>query len=366
MHEYHRRRSAHRVRTWTALVLGLSLSIGVRIDASSAADTSLAVVANSPGNGSIGASGTEQILIRFNAPLARNTPLPVISPVIDGRWTRVVRQLVFTPGGAWAPNSTVNVTIPGGPTGVTGADGSKLRRDSSFSFEVTNGSLLRAQELLARLNYLPVSWRGSATPTLDEYQQAAFDPPRGRFSFIGQAPPQLRVLWKTGVATRVWTGALSTFENENNLPADGVLSEEVWAALLLEARHPTGYRSAAGYTFAVANQTSPETLAIWRDGTVVLNTLANTGISLAPTANGLYAIYAKLKTQIMKGTDPSGKKYADPVSYVSYFNGSDAVHYFDRSSYGFRQSLGCVEVPLVAAERSFGFLKIGTLISVIN
>ena len=31
--------------------------------------------------------------------------------------------------------------------------------------------------------------------------------------------------------------------------------------------------------------------------------------------------------------------------WISYFNGGDAVHYFDRAAYGYEQSLGCVELP---------------------
>ena len=66
----------------------------------------------------------------------------------------------------------------------------------------------------------------------------------------------------------------------------------------------------------------------------------------------------------MKGTNPDGKKYADPVSWVSYFNGSDAVHYYPRASYGFPQSLGCVELPNAQAEQSDPFLTYGSLVTV--
>ncbi len=52
----------------------------------------------------------------------------------------------------------------------------------------------------------------------------------------------------------------------------------------------------------------------------------------------------------MKGTNPDGSKYADPVYWISYFNGGDAVHYFDRPAYGYYQSLGCVELPVEAGQ----------------
>ena len=48
----------------------------------------------------------------------------------------------------------------------------------------------------------------------------------------------------------------------------------------------------------------------------------------------------------MRGTNPDGGTYADPVQFVAYFNGGDALHYMPRTSYGDPQSLGCVELPL--------------------
>ena len=79
---------------------------------------------------------------------------------------------------------------------------------------------------------------------------------------------------------------------------------------------------------------------------MVLHTLANTGIPAAPTVDGTFPVYLRYRNQIMKGTNPDGTKYADPVQFVAYFNGGDAVHYFPRYSFGFPQSLGCVELSL--------------------
>ncbi len=66
----------------------------------------------------------------------------------------------------------------------------------------------------------------------------------------------------------------------------------------------------------------------------------------------------------MQGTNPDGSHYADPVSYVSYFDGGEAVHYFPRGSYGFPQSLGCVELPLNDAKRAWPYLTYGSLVTV--
>ncbi|HEY2436122.1 MAG TPA: L,D-transpeptidase, partial [Solirubrobacteraceae bacterium] len=61
---------------------------------------------------------------------------------------------------------------------------------------------------------------------------------------------------------------------------------------------------------------------------------------------------------------PDGSHYADYVQWVSYFNGGDAVHYMPRSGYGTPQSLGCIELPYAAAERAWGYLMYGTLVTV--
>ena len=49
---------------------------------------------------------------------------------------------------------------------------------------------------------------------------------------------------------------------------------------------------------------------------------------------------------------------------VSYFNGGDALHGFIRASYGFPQSLGCVEMPYSEAAQVYPYTPIGTLVDV--
>jgi lipoprotein-anchoring transpeptidase ErfK/SrfK len=96
----------------------------------------------------------------------------------------------------------------------------------------------------------------------------------------------------------------------------------------------------------------------------VLYTPANTGIAAAPTAERTFPVYERLRSQVMTGTNPDGSHYADFVQWVAYFNGGDAVHYMPRSEYGTPQSLGCIELPYAAAERAWGYLTYGTLVTV--
>ncbi len=71
----------------------------------------------------------------------------------------------------------------------------------------------------------------------------------------------------------------------------------------------------------------------------------------------------------MKGLNPDGTKYDDTVYWASYFNGGDAVHAFPRPSYGWYQSLGCVELPYNGsgsgvAESAYNYLTYGSLVTV--
>ena len=45
-------------------------------------------------------------------------------------------------------------------------------------------------------------------------------------------------------------------------------------------------------------------------------------------------------------------------------NGGDAIHNFDRASFGTPQSLGCVELPLQSAAEVWPYTPIGTLVTI--
>jgi hypothetical protein len=66
----------------------------------------------------------------------------------------------------------------------------------------------------------------------------------------------------------------------------------------------------------------------------------------------------------VQGTNPDGSHYADPVQFVAHFMAGEAVHYFPRYSYGWPQSLGCVELPFTAAARAWPYLTYGSLVTV--
>jgi peptidoglycan hydrolase-like protein with peptidoglycan-binding domain len=311
-------------------------------------------------------------MVRFSAPLAAGSAMPHLSPHVAGSWRRAGTAAVFTPAAGWMGGTQVTVTVPGGRGGAQSAAGAarhaggRLASAVHDKFSTAPLSTLRLQQLLARLGYLPLSWSPAGAPVAgaDAAGQlaAAYHPPAGSFAWHGGYPAQLARFWSPGHASLVDDGAIRAFESQNGLAMDGTAGPRVWAALFHDIA--AGKANTAGYTYALASEASPETLTIWHDGHQVLHSAANTGIPAAPTAQGTFPVYERLRSQIMKGTNPDGSHYADPVQYVAYFNGGDAVHYFPRSSFGYPQSLGCVELPLGEAAAAWPYLTYGSLVTV--
>jgi peptidoglycan hydrolase-like protein with peptidoglycan-binding domain len=313
--------------------------------------------------------GAAPIRVVFSSPLATDSPWPTLSPSIDGTWTKVnSRTIEFHPVSGFTELTHVKLTIPAGPNGVRSVKGGQLATPAVQRFRTGQFSTMRLEQLLAQLGYLPLTWQpipgDLPVPAADENGQlsAAYSPPDGTFLWQPGYPAKLQRFWDEGKPSLVLTGAVMAFESDHSLTMDGVVGRGVWNALLSAVAK--GQNNPHGYTYALASQVSPETLTVWHNGKVILHTLANTGIPAAPTAIGTAPVYLRYTFQIMKGTNPDGTKYADPVSWVSYFRSGEAVHYFARGSYGFQQSLGCVELPLAQAKFVWPYMTYGTLVTV--
>ena len=109
----------------------------------------------------------------------------------------------------------------------------------------------------------------------------------------------------------------------------------------------------------------PQSLNLWHNGRVILKSPGNTGVPAAPTQLGTYPVFEHISSGTMSGTNPDGSHYVDPgIRYISYFHHGDAIHAFNRASFGTPQSLGCVELPLAAAAKVWPYTPIGTLVTV--
>jgi hypothetical protein len=322
-----------------------------------------AVLSPSPG---ARISPTATIYLTFSEPVssALGGTLPRLQPAATGRWrTLDSHTIAFTPSGyGFGLDTPVTLALPHAVRLLgTQHDGPS----SLASWSVPEGSDLRAQQILAQLGYLPLSFESShrIAATAAAQERAAIDPPSGSFSWrYGNTPAPLNAEWQPGTGNVVMRGAVMAFENAHGLTTDGIVGPQVWRALLHAAI--ADERTTASYTYVMVSESS-ERLELWNDGSIRLTTPVNTGIATAPTELGTFPVYEHIASGTMSGTNPDGSHYEDPgVPWISYFNGGDALHGFERAQYGFPQSLGCVEMLPATAGRVWPYTPIGTLVHI--
>ena len=306
------------------------------------------------------------IRLTFSQPLdkALGDDQPRFSSPVSGSWhTADSHTLVFTPRGYGFPfASRLQLRLP-----RTFAVGTRATR--TIEWKVADASFLRLQQLLADAGYLPVSWSAANDPvpnSLGHQLDAAVDPPAGDFSWrYPNTPPELQRLWAPGQPNEITRGAVMMFEDEHGLDVDGLVGPRVWHALLEDTL--AGKRRNDGYSYVYVHRNVPQLLTLWHNGGVVLTSPGNTGVPAAPTDLGTFPVFEHIPIGTMSGTNPDGSHYNDPgIRWISYFHGGEALHAFNRSSFGTPQSLGCVELPLDAAAKVWPYTPIGTLVTIEN
>jgi hypothetical protein len=289
---------------------------------------------------------------------------PTLSPSIPGHWTQAdTHTLVFTPSGFGARfASDLSVRFPG-EVAVGGA----AAHTRSLAWSVAPASFLRLQQVLAQEGYLPVSWTPAAADvahTARAELDAAIDAPAGTFDWrYPNTPNELQQLWRAGEPNTVTRGAVMMFQHDHDLTVDGIAGADVWHAVLADAL--AGKQRTDGYSYVYVHRDVPQLLTLWHNGNVVLTSPGNTGVPAAPTALGTFPVFEHIPVGRMSGTNPDGSHYDDPgIRWISYFHGGEALHAFNRSSFGTPQSLGCVELPLASAAKVWPYTPIGTLVTI--
>jgi hypothetical protein len=312
------------------------------------------------------------IRLTFSKPLATvlGSARPKLSPPTRGHWHQAdTHTLVFIPSGFGVGFATdLRVRLPRAVALMRPA-GRSLRMTRWLEWTVPPGSLLRLEQLLAQAGYLPVDWQPSGPPvarTPHAELQAAVETPRGHFSWrYPNSPGELRAIWRPTRPNEITRGAVMTFEDSHGLAVDGLAGAAVWHALLADAI--AGKRRTSGYSYVYVRSSVPQSLTLWHNGHTVLRSPGNTGVPAAPTQLGTFPVFEHIAFGTMSGTNPDGSHYHDPgIRYISYFNGGDAIHAFNRASFGTPQSLGCVELPLASAAKVWPYTPIGTLVTVEN
>ena len=288
---------------------------------------------------------------------------------VSGSWRQAdAHTLEFRPTGLGFPfASHLELQLPK-TLSVIGSRGSE-QRVRSIRWTVPSGSVLRLHQLLADAGYLPVSWHPAGDPVartpLAEVD-ASLHPPAGRFTWsYDNTPPQLTSLWAPNAVSQITRGAVMMFEHDHDLTVDAFAGAMVWHALLLDAI--AGKRRTDGYSYVYVHTHLPQLLTLWHNGQTILTSPGNTGIPATPTQPGTFPVFEHIPVGTMSGANPDGSHYNDPgIRWISYFHGGEALHAFNRASFGTPQSLGCVELPLDAAATVWPYTPIGTLVTIIN
>jgi lipoprotein-anchoring transpeptidase ErfK/SrfK len=310
------------------------------------------------------------ITLTFSKPVADalGSDRPTLSPHTPGSWRQTdAHTLVFRPSGFGAGfDSHLRVTLPRA-VDVTDTAGNRLHAARHIDWTVPPGSLLRLQQLLAQAGYLPLDWTPAGAPvarTARAQLQAAVSPPKGSFGWrYPGTPAELQRLWSEGNLNQITRGAVMMFQHDNDLDVDAIPGPRVWRALLTQAI--AGKRRPGGYSYVYVHSSVPQSLTLWHNGQTILRSPGNTGVPAAPTQLGTFPVFEHIPIGTMSGTNPDGSHYNDPgIRWISYFNGGDAIHSFNRASFGTPQSLGCVELPLEAAAKVWPYTPIGTLVTV--
>jgi lipoprotein-anchoring transpeptidase ErfK/SrfK len=285
----------------------------------------------------------------------KNLPELATRPYLATKWQQISAhdvQAVVT--GSLKPAAIYTIDLPTRMTCAATCHFTAVRPRTATVASSTTWE----EQLLAELNYLPVTFAAN-TPQSDPSL-----PTGGTFTWkYPNLPSTLQSQWQVGVAGVILRGALMNFQSINNIPTTGIADSVTWSDLITAVQDHKVDPST--YNYVNVTQGSPEALTLYVGNKVKFTTPVNTGISAAPTAPGTYPVYVRYLSTTMSGTNPDGSHYSDPdIQWVSYFNGGDALHEFPRYSYGFPQSLGCVEMPFASAETVFPFTPIGTLVTV--
>ena len=280
----------------------------------------LAVVSTVPATGATDVPSDQVVTIRLSAPVVGAAGMPTFDPPVDGQWVKTgTRSLAFKATAPFLPTSTETLVIPAGSAGPHSTGGALLANPVTITFTVAQASTERLQQLLAELDYLPLSFTPtgpSSSPTEETAAQS------GSFAWRWpNTPPSLASLWTEGYQNVITKGAVMNFENQNGLTVDGLAGPRVWSALLTDVA--TAKPNADPYTYVFVSKQLPEALTVFENGAPVLaNVPVNTGAPGADTVDGTYPVFEHVTSSRMVGTNPDGTKYDDPnVPWASYFNG---------------------------------------------
>ncbi|MHB1499034.1 MAG: hypothetical protein ACYCXN_14125, partial [Acidimicrobiales bacterium] len=247
-----------------------------------------------------GGHAGDGIVVRFTGAVGLRATRPLLAPRPPGHWVRdgddAIRYEV--PDG-YIQASPLRVSVPGRSRPRHGLPAMLAE---SVTLPGPAPDVLRAQEILADLGYLPVGFLSAVpVPRTEQAERASFsDPPSGTFSGRWSGlPTSLRALWHPGTYGVVTEGAVMSFEQASSMNLHTSLTPALLRALA-EVREGAVRPGPAArpYSYVLVREGDPETLTLYVNGRVVLASLANTGVDDS-TPLGTWPIYLRMSSQTL-------------------------------------------------------------------
>jgi lipoprotein-anchoring transpeptidase ErfK/SrfK len=108
-----------------------------------------------------------------------------------------------------------------------------------------------------------------------------------------------------------------------------------------------------------------QTLSVYDNYQLIFATVIATGLEPFWTRPGLFQIYQKKETEIMRNNDPTDYYYLDNVPWTMYFDKARALHgAYWRTRFGYPQSHGCVNLSVGDAHWLFNWAHEGDYVYV--
>ena len=325
----------------------------------SAPPPALTVDSVSPTGANVAAGST--VTVQFSTDLAPGSPMPTLSPPVAGSWAVLSPSLLeYQATGPLVPGATETVTVPGGSSGVVGSEGQRLAQSVTSQFTVAPGSILRLQQLLAELGYLPLTFTPASpltSPTQEGNDQVG--------SFTWRWPNQplaLETLWTPGTNNVITQGAVMNFESQNGLKTDGLAGPQVWTDLLADVQ--SGKGDALSWDYVLVSQSRPSR----RPSTRTARRLQHPGQHRGGRSHHRQRDLAGLRPLHGDHNERDQPRWlallgpGHPVGELLQRRGRPAR--LRAGVLWLPQSDGCVEMPVANAAVVFPLTPIGTLVTV--
>ena len=279
---------------------------------------------------------------------------------------------------------TVTVSLrdvpPAVTTGAAKAVASKANALVTSTVRVSLAGDTYSPSRTVRASWVKLPAKTSGAPTVDRSKIAAWVDARaaegkveavdgarlvtssGKVLRVTEDKVDGRSITNTADVTARLTAALAAHKAYQGTFASHVVKASWTDRRIADGTQKLAYQAVDGEKWVDVNL-SRHTMTAYVGGKVALGPVAMVnGASATPSLVGTYRINRKYAADRMRGSNADGTTYDTPdVPWVSYFSGGYALHGAPwRSTFGYADSHGCINLPVSTAKWVYDWAPIGT------